>query len=233
LRTFVRNVGKMSKELADNEAVMRPGKTLEELKKTMTEKEAYLKTPRKVTSVLKRVEPATAVDEERFFDEELSNLSLVTSYNNKFAKELRQETPTSQRNSTSNPCFEFIKGKCQLGSGCQYSHQTVDCQRKVDEDLVKVLTNTFLSDKASRLIDWKKFDDFKQDILKQSGSVKFLSGEDGVMLEGKHTEMSNTPLEKMSGASTPASTSSKYMMRQVDQLRELSEEEQLFGGGSY
>ena len=238
LREFIRGVGRDSKLLADKEALLKPGKTVEQLTKLLSDRKAdretYFKTPTK-TVPFKRIE-TTAPDEDRFIEESMASLSLVTNYNNRFAKELsdvsgkkNSELHGTSGNTSSEPrvCYEFIRGRCQLGSGCQYSHKPADCVRRVESEFVKYATNAWLSERLKRCIDWNKLEEVKQDLfpVKSAANVRFLSDEAEGQVESRGnanavTEAS-TPGDKLS----PGSTSGKYMRLQQMQLQEYSEDE--------
>ena len=240
LREFIRGVGKDSKLLADKEALLKPGKTVEQLSKLLSERKAeretYYKTPSK-TVAFKKIETA-APDEDRFIEESMASLSLVTNYNNRFAKELSDvsgkknaESHGTPGNMSSEPrvCFEFIKGRCQLGSGCQYSHKPADCVKKVESEFLKCVMSPWLSEKAKRCIDWGKMEEFKNDVLpvKSTANVRFLGDEqEEGQIESKLSSVAtseyNTPGDRLS----PGSSSGKFMRLQQLQLDELSEDDE-------
>jgi hypothetical protein len=181
-------------------------------------------------------------DEASFIEQGMSSLALVTNYNNRFAKELSKDYPSHTRReqssavqghvgtaekagtATTNPCFDFIRGRCQQGSACQYSHKTADCQRKVEEDYVRAVTSAFLSEKAKKTVDWVKFDEFKQEFHRSSANLKMVTDNEG-MLEGKSSDVVETPSHSNPIYQSPGSVSSKYIRFQEEQLKELSEEE--------
>jgi hypothetical protein len=238
LREFIRGVGKDSKLLADKESLLKPGKTVEQLTKLLNDRKAdretYFKTPSKAVA-FKRIE-TTDPDEERFIEESMASLSLVTSYNNRFAKELSDvsgkknaESHGSPGNIGSEPrvCFEFIKGRCQLGSGCQYSHKPADCVKKVESEFLKCVMSPWLSEKAKRCIDWSKMEEFKNDVLpvKSAANVRFLSDEAEGQVESRGNVNAVTEATTPGEMLSPGSTSGKFMRLQQMQLHELSEDE--------
>jgi hypothetical protein len=247
LRTFIRNVGKLSKDVSDKESMMKPQKTFDELQKGLQEdnirRDAYFKTPSKGGTLKILEKEDTTSEDSRYLDQEIANLSLVTNYNNRFAKELSKDYPSSNRrdqtsgaqnhattekqsgNTTANPCFDFIRGRCQQGSACQYSHKTADCQRKVEEDYVRAVSSAFLSEKAKKTVDWAKFDELKQEIHRNSASLKMVSDNEGMMIDGKFSDVVETPSQTNPIYQSPGSVSSKYIRFQEEQLKEFSEEE--------
>jgi len=261
LRLFVRNVGQLSKDVADKEALIKPQKSLDELQKQIIQgenvgKESYYKTPSKgnvkiMERVNKDIDPGSVepsgrsgtsrdiAEEESYIDEGMASLSLVTNYNNRFSKELSQDVASQRRTQevkapgNANPetrvCFEFMRGRCQLGKGCLYSHEPADCLRKVEQDYYKLVTGTWLPESVKKTWNMKAVDDWKQEFQKRSGNVKVLSSEDGELIESKHTEVSTTPGQAVSNPSTPGSSVSKLSRLQQATFRELAEESEETG----
>ena len=254
LRLFVRNVGQLSKDVADKEALIKPQKSLDELQKQIIQgdnvgKESYFKTPSKGNvKILERVtrdedrgvepsgRPGTSRDiteEESYIDEGMASLSLVTNYNNRFSKELSQDGASQRRTQevkapgNANPqtrvCFEYMKGRGQLGESCTYSHKPADCLRKAKEDFYKIVTSTWLPQECKKILNDEALDEFKQRFQREAGNVKVLS-DDGECVESKHTEVFDTPGELKSNYSTPGSSVSKLSRLQQVTFRELGEE---------
>ena len=127
--------------------------------------------------------------------------------------------------------FDFMKGRCQLGSACQYSHRVVDCLRKGDENLVSALSSPYISERAKRVIDWNKFEELKrelglkEEVHRSTGSLRVLSEEDGNMIEDKYSEVVETPSQTNSSVHLPSSIYSRHVKLQEEQQRELSEED--------
>ena len=238
---------------------MKPQKTFEDLEKEIQEdtvrKESFFKTPS--TGSLKIMERAirvsengtersgrpdssrSAFSEEKHINPGMASLSFVNNYDNRFSKELSQDGASQRRTQevkapgNANPetrvCFEFMRGRCQLGKGCLYSHEPADCLRKVEQDYYKLVTGTWLPESVKKTWNMKAVDDWKQEFQKRTGNVKVLSSEDGELIESKHTEVYTTPGQAVSNPSTPGSSVSKLSRLQQATFRELAEESEETG----